>query len=248
MLLTVGGLSLGVNQTLVTTDLHTLWSGVGQPYAQVRRLQAQGYLLTTVPTGTVAQRQADLTLLENALKTALSTPYPDIRFYQDSGALSADNLLNAGSISGVEVVQFDFPRAVGPEYCTERSYTFTAQAEYPLPGTANYALEYEETLVFGGGGAIYVHRPALNGPPQKQLIYPQTAYTCRQTGYVVGYLSRLAVNPPKFPGALMRSPDVVQKSPARRRKGAFYQGFLSQWDYYFESVGPLAAAPSLWVG
>ncbi len=247
MLLLVNTLSLGVNQTLVTTDLHTLWSGVGQPYAQVRRLQAQGYLLTTVPTGTVAQRQANLTQLENALKTALSTPYPDIRFLQDSGALSSEYLLNAGSTTGVRVTNLDFPKALGPEYCTERSYTFTAEAEYPIVGAANLVLEWQETLAFGGGGPVYAHRLALNGPPQKQLIYPQTPYTCTQVGMAVGYQRQLPPNAPRYPAALKVSPDVVYDSPERRRVGR-YTGWRTRWQYVFESVGPLAGTVTQFTG
>jgi hypothetical protein len=248
MQLVVGTSTLGVNQTLVQSGLETHWSAQGQPYEQKKWLDCQGYLLTTVPTGTPQQRQTDLTLLQSALRAALQAPNPDIKFLLDDGAVSADFLLNAGSKTGVRVTHLDFPKTVGPEYCTERTYHFRAEATYPLPGSANFALEFRESLSFGGGGPLYVVRPAINGPPQRQLVYPQTAYRARQRGYCVGHLAQLPPLPPRWPQALRQSGEFDYDGPDRPARGV-YEKFRTSWSYEFESAGPLAGTnPALYQG
>lgn len=138
-----------------------------------------------------------------------------------------------------------FPTSMGPEYATIRSFSFKASAEYPYAGTSNFLLSFHETLTFWGGGPIYCHRLAINGPPQKQMPYPASIYSCRQQGSVVGYQNYPTIPGAKFPFALKESPNISNKSPMRRGRG--YQGYQTDYSYMFESAAPLVATPSLWI-
>lgn len=177
---------------------------------------------------------------------ALQVPYLDLVFKDDAGLVTSEVLKNAGSITGVRVTRGpDFTTTTGPEYCTIRSFSFTAEAEYPINANGLLLLNFTESLAFSGGLPLYVHRLAINGPPQKQLVYPQTVYRVTQSGEAVGYTTTPLANPPKWPFALKEAPDIGTRSP--ERKGQGYQGYSISWTYRFESATPLLGAPSLWV-
>lgn len=250
MQLVVGNGVFAVGSVLINVGIETLWSNVGQPYAQVKTLNINGHLLTVVTDGNIANQQADLTLQENNLKRLLATPLPNVEFFCDSGAVSSEFLVNPGSTSGVRVVHGpDFPSGEGAEYATIRSFNFAVQAEYPLPNTGNFALEFSETLRFWGGLPTYVVRLAVVGPLQRQLIYPRTPFCCEQHGRIVGYLRYLSVPAPKFPQALKEAGPVTMTSPKRTRTTPFtYQGFEQTYSYSFESIAPLAGVPALYTG
>jgi len=154
--------------------------------------------------------------------------------------------LNTGSITGVIVTKGpDFTTTQGPEYATIRSFTFTAEAEYPLASTSNYLLNYNGTLTFWGGGPIYAHRLAINGPPQKQLIYPASVYHCVQQGSAIGYRAYGDPAAHWLPSAMKEATIITKKGPTRKGNG--YQGFEVTWSYDFESAGPLVALPHIWI-
>jgi hypothetical protein len=238
MQLGYGNYLFPVNATLLTSSLETLVNTGGQFYAQRRSFHVTGYLS--------GSGQDQITQAENALKTALSVPYRDLIFRNDDGSRSSEVLLNAGSITGVLIKNLSFPETKGPEYATIRSFSFTAEAEYPLPGTGDYLLEFHETLSFSGGGQLYVCRPAINGPAQRQLVYPLMPFSCVQSGVVVGYQSYPPAPAQKFPSCLKQAPRTTQESPTRRGKG--YQGYKLTYEYHFESPFPLTgASPTMWI-
>lgn len=240
MQLVYGNYQFDPNSTTVQVDSHTVQNEAGIPLSIVLTFAVKGYL-----TGT---SQLILTLAESALRTALARPYQDLRLLQDSGLNSADVLLNANSITGVRIIEGpSFTDTMGPEYAVIRSFKFAAQAEYPLLNTANLLMRYVERLIFTGGGPLYAHRPALNGLPQKQLIYPNMPYQVVQTGQIVGYRNYPPVPGPKFPDALKESPRITTYSPSRRGLTA-YQGYGIEYSYLFESATPLVDVPSLWTG
>lgn len=233
-----GTYSFDANSTLLSASARTMFNRGGQPYSLLRSFTVSGYLS--------ASGQAAITQAENALKTALAVPFRDLVLCHDDGSVSSEALLNAGSITGVKVTQGPtFSTTMGPEFATLRSFSFTAEAEYPLAGTANLLLDFQETLSFSGGGPLYAMRRAINGPPQRQLVYPATEYRCTQQGMAVGYAAYPAVPGPKFPAALREAPMVARKAPQRMGNG--YQGHEVSWRYEHESAGPLVGVPSLWI-
>jgi hypothetical protein len=134
---------------------------------------------------------------------------------------------------------------VGAEYATFRSFSFTAEAEYPLLGSQNLLLSWRETLSFSGGGPIYRHRLAINGAPQKQLVYPASIYTVNQSGQAEGYLTYPVAPAALWPFALKEQPKITRSTPTRKGPAA-YQAYPVSWSYDFESAAPLLGLPSLW--
>ncbi len=240
----------GVNQTELRTHVEPLYSSVGQLYAFRQVIDVKGYLLTTVTDGNITNQQADLTQQENALKTALAVPYGNLVFKQDSGVDSSEALLNAQSIEGVRITSGPhFTTTMGPEYCTVRTFEFTAEAETSAVGSANYALSFQETLRFWGGGPVFLFKTAINGPPQKQNPIQAAPYYASQQGTIVGYRTWLPATPPKAPQALLKAPEISQSSPTRRAPfNNGYQGFETTYQYEFGSAGPLRFLPTLWRG
>lgn len=224
------------NSAKIAFALQTLINAGGQPYAQTKRIDVDGFL--------AADGQAAIQIAASALATALARPYQDLVLYRDDGTASDTALYNAPSTTGVVIQGLAFPDSRGGEYATFRRFTFFAEAEYPITNSVGLLMSFREKLSFSGGGPIYRHRMALNGKPQKQMVYADSIYKATQDGEAVGYLSRPNVQPPIWPDALMQSPDVDMESPQRR--GRLYTDFRVTWRYNFESDAPLIGTPNVW--
>ncbi len=225
------------NSVGLTTDIQTLFNSGGQPYAQLKRFRCEGKLTVS--------SQADATSQWNALAAALAVPFGDLTLLNDDSS-TALILPNAGSITGVRVTSGpNMTSYQGAVWGTWVPFAFAAEAEYPLAGTANLLKSWRETLAFSGGGPLYAHMPAINGFPQKQLIYPAMPYACVQSGQIVGLYQYPAVPPPLFPFALKENPNIKPSSPTR--KGFGYEDFAWDYSYSFEDAAPLVGLPNFWV-
>lgn len=232
-----GSYSFDENATVVGVKQETLINEGGQPYAVRVTAECQGYLS--------GSSQSDLTSAETSLRNALARSRQDLILYRDDGSSSGVALRSAGSITGTRVVRGpDFPGTQGPEYATERAFTFAVEAEYPLAGSQLLLLSWTETLSFSGGGPLYIVKPALVGPPQRQLLYAQTPYQATQSGEAVGYLAYPNPAQPVWPASLRQAPRVQRRAPRRRGNG--YEEYAVAWEYEFESVTPLVGVPTLW--
>jgi len=240
--LVYGTYSFDTNSTDVRMSSSLVENKMGYPLARRTRLTVDGWLSVS--------SQSDCTQKMNALKTALNTPYLDLILKQDDAANSAILLQNSGSITGVKIVSgpsFPASNAEGGIYTTLQRFTFEAEAEYPLAGTANLLLSFTETLTFSGGGPRYTTLPALKGPPQRQLIYEQTPYIAVQSGSAVGYRSYPTKPQPIWPFALKVNPNVVVSSPDRVGKTG-YQDYAISWRYDYEYPTVLVGKPNVWLG
>ncbi len=242
MQLKYGSYAFDAGACKLATSSETLWNEGGQPYAQRRRIDVDGFLS--------ANGQSAISAAMSALATALAIPYQDLNFYDDNGALTATALNNAASIGGVQVTSGpSFPDWRGNEFNQFRRFMFSAEAEYPITNTANLLLSFVEAMSFDGGGPIYGVRPALNGLPQRQLIYQFSVFKVAQEGRAVGYRKYPVPPAPRWPNALARSPNIRQESPQRRGKvKAAYDTYPISWSYNFESPTALTGFPSLWLG
>lgn len=243
------------NAALIDDRRQQLWNEGGQLYAYRRRLTCEGFLQVAV-TGSTGN-QAGVTLAMSAMMQALSRPFQDLVLYMDGGGTSSTQLRNAGSITGVRVVEGpSFPnKPQQPSYVWGIFFTFAAEAEYPYPNTGDFLLDFGETLNFRGGYPKNVCRPALNTNGQDQLVYPQMPFLLDQTGFAVGYQGwpdALAISPPKFPANLVGDNpiDVQQVNPkAMNVAQGKYQGYRVTWRYSMGSTQvPLrGVVPSRWV-
>lgn len=237
-----GSYAFDPNAVKLATRAEILWNEGGQQYAIRKRIDADGYLS--------ANGQTAISTAMSAMATALAIPYQNFYFYHDDGSLSATALPNATSISGVRVIDGPhFPDWQGNEFNQFRRFTFAVEAEYPLTNTNNLLLSFRERLSFSGGGPIYVHKLAINGRPQKQLVYPFSIFKVVQEGEAVGYRRYPTAPNPIWPAAMIVSPNVTAESPKRRGKTpAAYDTYPTTWQYNFESATQLVGVPNIWIG
>jgi hypothetical protein len=248
MQLKFGPYAFPANQVTIATRIEVLESNGGSIYAHRHAWDVEGYLGTTQPLAVDAQK--DLQGQMHALKVALLAERRDLILYRDDGSPSATQLVSAGSITGVKISRGpDFARTQGPEYATERQFSFSAYAEYPVTSNQSLILEYQETVDVSGGGPGIIHKPNLYGPPQKQITFAQLPYAATQSGFAVGYYRYPTVPAPLFPAALKQAPRIGRVSPRRRRAVTPWQfeGYRVTWSYEFESASPLVGEPRVWI-
>lgn len=228
------------NALEITSRTEVMRNGYGRPFARKNAVHVRGFISTS--------GQADASTKMSLMQTALATPYLDLVFNQDTGVASATVLRNAGSISGVVITRGpDFPVGKGAEYANLRTFEFEAEAEYYLAGAATLLLKFTESVQLGGGQPFYVMKRAINGPPQKQLVYPQTEFTATQQGSAEGLTQYPAIPGPLFPDALMEAPTITRTAPERVGLRG-YQKWGISWSYRFASADQLVASPNLWIG
>lgn len=245
MQLWYGAFSLEADTVVCKTRIETVLNAAGIPITRKTYMLVTGDLLvdTSAP-----DYQVNLTDKENQFKTALSIPYRDLVLKTDGGTNSATLLTNANTLSGVIITRG--PDFMGDkaqaEYATRRQFAFEAMVEVVVNGQQNSLVSFTEALEFSGGGPVHIMARAINGPPQRQMTWPQTEYVVRQSGSAVGLLVEPRVPPPKFPTFLKEAPTIRRSGP--ERIGSHYRNFGVSWSYMFESARPLVAAPTLWIG
>ena len=235
MRLRVGSSLFAANSTDVRRRVSAVLSDRGKPLRYTHTLTVRGEL--------EGDSQAELSAASAALQTALLTQYQDVVFLDDSGSPTDTALLNGTSISGVRVVDLDFPNDYGgAEYATLRSFAFTAVADY-LAGPDDTVRYSESVAVTGTGGPVFWMRTPISGPPVKQIISTHSPVRATQSGEWVGLLSW----PKVYPAPLWRDPEnleqrVTRKLTPRVGAGGMYE-FPIVWSYSFESAGPLTGPP-----
>lgn len=242
MILQVGSYAFPSGECDVRARSETLIAG-GKPYGYRRIFDIEGRIYVN--------GQADATTKQNALVAALNTPFQDIVLLNDDSSKSAVLLQNAGSISGVLITRGPhFEKNFGAELATIRSVSFTAEAEYPNPGSQLLFLSFSESLSFRGGGinAKTIFRPNLIGPFQKQLVYTQIPYRVTQRGQASGYRGYPTPPLPIWPNDEHQDLRDIQFTAPQRvgPSQTSYEGWRVSWSYEFESVNPFVGAPNLW--
>jgi hypothetical protein len=243
MQLVYGPYQFPVNGVQVGSRIQNVMNAAGIPITRKVYMDVVGDLLVA---NDAPNNQTDLTLQTNLLVLALRTNYVDLLLKNDDGSLSATILTNAGSLSGVTITDgphFPGRNATG-EYAVRRAFTFTAMCEYTITPKLSGLMSFTESLEFYGGLPLYVMCRAVNTVPQRQKTYQFTEYCCIQSGQAVGLLAFPSVPGPKFPQALKEAPRIKRSGP--ERTGSNYRNYGVTWNYVFESVTPLAGAPTLW--
>lgn len=238
MQLKIGTYALPASGVAVASTRELVRGGDGIPWKFVDKLMCDGYL--------EGSGQAALTAAQFEFERVLLRPYQDIILYRDDGSASATALTNAGSITGVVVTQGpSFQDVKGPEYVTQRHFTFTAEADYYCLGVnGNTLTEFTETITISGGGPLYRCMPALTGPSQRQLIYELTPCVATQKGSATGAKGYPSIPPPLWPFALDNNRDDELTSPLKQGKS--YTGYRRSWAYSFSWPYPLMAFPNRW--
>lgn len=231
-----GGYSFLANSLRIGSETEALLGEDQLPYAYRVDVTVSGYLQ--------GDGQADLSAKEASLRSVMRVQHQDLLFKDDSGNNTAVSLVNAQTVRGVTITKGpDFPGEEGPEYVNQRKFSFTATAEFAQSNNLTL-IAWRETLEFSGGGPLYAHKRAINGPPQKQLIYPQTEYVVVQSGEAVGYTDYPVPPPSKWPADLKQNPRITRVGPDKL--GANYRFYRVAWEYIHESVNPMVGVPALW--
>ncbi len=237
MQLRYGSLSFDVDSCETTLNIDTLTNQRGVPYCQVHQMNVSGYL-AGADTATVSA-------LCDTLEAALANPYRDLVLYSDAGPATHMAMYNVGSTTGVIITGPRYPVGKGAELVTMRKFEFTARAEYPIGTGQNVLQMFRETVtVIGDGGPRFIMKPALIGPPQKQITQEQTVVRASQSGQAIGYLDYPTPPPPLWPQSEHREQRQITRSGGIFR-GKVWQDFGVQWVYQFEGVGALSGKPNL---
>lgn len=243
MILVYGSYIHAANENWFRVEYHFKKSRLGYPQSLFTRWTIWGVI--------TADSQSALTTALAALEAAYSVDGYNILVYLNDGTtLTQHYLLNSTTINGVQVTDFSYidrdPRhgQSGCEYVNKRTYRIVLQAE-SVDDNAYGLLSWEEQVVgIGTGGPIFIQKPALTGPPQRQIIQQQSSFRAIQSGRAVGYLGYpAAIATPIWPGD-----EHVERrriAPATPDFGVrINTGYPISWHYEFESSSQLVGNPT----
>jgi hypothetical protein len=211
----------------------TLKTGAGVPYAERVAFEVDGEFLSNPNS---ANPQADFANACTLLEANLRIPYRDFVVYRDDGGVFLQ-LRNATSTSGVTCDGLEYPKGDGAEGVTVRSFRFRVSAEYALPNSGRLYDEWQEQVVYSGGGPLFRHKQPVRGYPVKQQVFEHTPFRAVQAGTAVGIGFVPPLPPALFPALLVEAPTVTPVSP--KRDGKTFIGFRISWVYNFESALPI---------
>lgn len=245
MQLVYGNYRFQVDSTRVGSETEPLFDDAMRPYAYRVKCKIHGMLLGSSGDMAAADRQTELSLLENEMRAAFLIPNQKLSLTMDNGADSSVVLDPLTSTSGVIVTMHpSMPSTHRNEFATQREFNIEAMAEYAMPNTVGRITKFTESLSFSGGGPLRIARPCLNALPQIQIVYRFQPYQCVQQGAAEGYTTTPPVPPPLWPANLISDPEITLTTP--QRIGNTYQKYSVSWKYSFISATPMVGSPNLW--
>jgi hypothetical protein len=191
--------------------------------------------------------QANTTAIENAFRAAMGQNYQDFVFLDSNGNRTSEILINAGSVSGVRVIDGPhFTDNKPSEYATTRHFEVTFGAIFTVALIGPMIVDFRETLFAEGGGPENRCSRAVRGPHQIQQLFPSTEFHGTQVGHAVSLAPPYPSIPPcVFAGAIQtRAVKVTNFGPDLM--GTKYLNYGTTWDYDVISLYPLVASPTLW--
>lgn len=226
MTVSYGGFSFQTGDPTLAVTKTILESALGDRIGYDERWTLTGELIGT--------SQSNVTQLINAMQDAFGVNFKNLIVYDNNGSPSAHALYNSKSFSGVKVKSLTFPDEPG-QYVVSRKYQLTVEASFleKNPGIVSYV----ETVTVRGGGPRWIYKPALQGPPQRQLLNEQTPYHATQSGQSMGFLDWIPAPAPLWPEALhIDQSSSVRKTPSFQNNKNV--NFPTEWNYVFESATP----------
>jgi hypothetical protein len=194
----------------------------------------------------IGSGQAQLSLLEIALRTELSKGGKDFVLLTDTGQVSSAAILNSQTASGTRVVSISTPEAQGAEFVTRRTIAFVVTAEYHVANSDRAVLTWSESVsILGNGGPARRWRFPVNAPGIRQTVTPSSLVRATQQGHGVGYRV-----PPRKPLPIWPDYQVNEAALGTIETPKFigndYVNYPVSWSYQFEhGDGPLVGTPGL---
>lgn len=155
-------------------------------------------------------------------------------------------ILSQNTLGGVRVTGLPaYPTSDGAELSTYRTYDINVEADVIIGDGDAEILEWEETLIYTGGGPRFVVIPTLYGEPIKQTVCQSTSYRCTQSGYAKGFSKYPDAPEPYYDYAWHQDQSpvtLIAPTLIGTGAGAKQTGFGVRWNYEFEDPEPLTGA------
>lgn len=212
------------------------------------RMNRRAKLKTVVLNGFVkGDNQADLKAKINTINSLFAVDGGDlILWHNDGTTVSSHVLQSATSLTGVMIESGpSFQNGSGPEYATERTYTVTLSAKYPVTDLDPYLAFSESLRIVGTGGPRRVGVELLTGLPQIQIVNQRTLMYATQAGAAVGYSGY-----PPYPGPIpVLAPyeqfDKRSETPQSPQwMGNAFRNYGISWAYEYMATNLPAALPN----
>lgn len=217
-------------------------------------LSPRGFKVTNIATAHVSgdicltgsQDEKDTTTLVSDLIDALSVDGQDFGLYHDDGTPSPHIMLSdaSDSLTGNQIVYYDFPASHNGEFATGRSFQYTVRNEFV--SAERLILDYQESIEHVGlGGPIIEWRDNRYYGPTIEQLAPSSAQYIRQTGHSIGLDNYITPPPPiiNFPFEIVHQRRIRRTGPRRYPQG--FMGYRTDWSYTFRYPGIYAAFPTV---
>lgn len=209
-------------------------------YATAYRVTLNGQLIINDPSitdpATLQSQQNDKI---SALINAYKDNYKDFKFFHDDGTLSKHCLLNANSLTGVQVKHRSWPTGDAAEYATVRSYTIILEAMYDdldvnsSGQITGELLEFREQYMWiGNGGPKWELSDTVFGP-RFNPIYPSTQQRMIQVGTAIGWDGYPFVHMQPFAPQWEHQDRRVVRVDHPQRFAQGFRAFPLHWEMHF---------------
>lgn len=223
----------------VSISRQTVFSNLGVPYEEEHTWTVRGQLL--------GDTTAEVVAAIRRLGVAYARPFLPAALV-DANGLVCHALPNAGSTSGVRVIQPpSFPEGGGAELSTFRNYTLVLSATYPVSARPVYR-SFRETLRTWGGLPDRRMTTTVNTAPVEYVSARRTPYRAVQSGSAVGFSGPPPIPGPIFGFALLDGPDHPRQSEGPTVQDGRLTDWAESWSYSFVSATPLVGRPTVVVG
>lgn len=206
----------------------------GKRVSKLISLHLEGYLY--------ADTQSGLTTAIRNLIDAYASDYQEIGLYEDDGAGNIGQrtphyIDNVNSMSGVRILDREWPKGDGAEYANRRFFSIRAYSRY-VDCESQIVFWRDSVKVIGTGGARREVEQTFAGP-MEYLAALRTPQRIIRSGQAIGFGGYVS-----FPGPLDANIENVDLREEERVSGES-QGlqncfFPSRWTYYHTAVTPVS--------
>jgi hypothetical protein len=209
----------------------------GRAQSKIERLVLEGTL--------IASTQSAIRAKIDALKTACEVDGVSAGLRHSNGSVSSHWLNNVGSVSGVQIVGWDFPESAGnAEYATGRSFTIALQAEYLISDLDPLVCWQETITVIGNGGPRFVPIETDNSAVLMQTVSLATPIYVEQRGQAIGSVAY--PDPPTLlntAGLVLDNPNITTQRGSPRQSGQSFVDWPISWFYRYFSASQVDPFP-----
>lgn len=224
----LGGYTFADNEVnLVSLSRNTVYSPRGKKMYSIVRLDCSGELIYADAATIISKMQA----VENAFKQGGDFTYT-------VGNVLVHSLRNtADCVSGVQVLNYSFPKGDSAQFATTRTFSFTLQGKYDVAGNEDIISWQESVEVTGTGGPLWVVVNTIAGVqtlggPLGFFLAPATAQYYHQYGHAVGF-SQYPVPAPPLNSTWEFGYKRRITNTSGTNQGSQIRFFKTSWSYYF---------------